>query len=392
MGARRIFLLGGVGFLTAFGAHMIAVGLPDFGRTHGLGYAGMGVLLAAYNLAEMGIKPLAGRLSDGLGPRPVMLWGTAVFTVSSFLFLVLPARILLGIRLAQGMGAGALSVASLTLLVASFPRRLGTVLGLYQALKGTGYVVAPLVGGFFRRHGRFPAVFLLAGGAGLVLLVFQLLFASWLDVRPSLAGEPAAPSRRGRLWPWYLANFTDTALLGILLGFLPVRADELGYPPRTVGLLLGATSLGFLLVQPLAGALADRLGRRAAVLWGLTVSSLGTGMLGCLTGAGLAATGMIGGLGLGVAWTNSLARVGEGAGEGRLGGDLGLAGACKDAGDILGPLSFGLLAARAGLSSAFFTWAVVGMAVAGIIIFFGREARRVNSSKNLTQRVTDHSP
>ncbi|NLG83849.1 MAG: MFS transporter, partial [Firmicutes bacterium] len=304
MDIRRILLLGGVGFLTAFGAHMIAAGLPDFGRTHGLGYAGMGFLLAAYNLAEMGIKPLAGRLSDVLGPRPVMLWGTTVFTFTSLLFFVLPARFLLGIRLSQGLGAGALSVSSLAILVVSSPRHLGAALGLYQALKGTGYVIAPLIGGFFTRHGGFPAVFLLAGAAGMVLFVCQLIFASCLDA-PSFAGggKPATRGRGERLWPWYLANFTDTALLGILLGFLPVRADELGYLPPAIGLLLGATSLGFLLVQPLAGALADRFGRRAAVLWGLVLGSLGTGALGFLRGAGLAAMGMIGGLGLGVAWT-----------------------------------------------------------------------------------------
>ncbi|MCL6615080.1 MAG: MFS transporter, partial [Firmicutes bacterium] len=302
-----IVLLGAVGFLTAFGAHMIAVGLPAFGRAHGLGYAGLGFLLASYNLAEMAIKPLAGRVSDRLGPRPVMLWGTAVFTLASLLFPVLPAA-LPGLRISQGIGAGALSVSSLALLVRSFPRDLGGALGLYQALKCTGYVCAPLAGGFFARRGGFSTLFLLAGGAGSILLILQVVFGALLE--PRSPGSPAAGRRLGRLWPWYLANFIDTALLGILLGFLPIRADELGYDGRAIGFLLASASAAFLIVQPLAGAVADRLGRRAAVLWGLVLGSLGTGMLGFARGAALGAAGMAAGIGLGAAWTNSLARVG----------------------------------------------------------------------------------
>lgn len=375
---KNVFFLGLVGFLTAFGAQMIGVGLPDLARRHGLTYAGMGMLLAVYNLAEIGIKPLAGYLADRIGLRPVMLWGTGVFAFGSLLFCFLAEEALWGIRFAQGLGAGALSVSSLALLVLSSPRHLGVAVGIYQALKGMGYVVAPLLGSLVMRRYGLAGTFFFAGIMGTFLFLGQLFLASWFKPAPSISSgrRRSANSRgRGRLWPWYLVNFTDTALLGILLGFLPLRADELGYPPTAIGLLLGATSFGFLLVQPLAGALADRYGRRGAILWGLTVGSLALGGVGLFRRIGLAAAGMLGGIGLGVAWTNSLAQVGEGAEERGLGRGLGLAGSCKDAGDIFGPLWGGFWANRSGLLTSFLLAALWGLLVTVVAAYFGREQR-----------------
>ena len=86
----RIAVLGAVGFLTAYGAHIVVAGLPAYGRRLGLGYGAIGLLLASYNLAEIVAKPLAGRLADRIGARPVMFWGTAFFSLSCLMYLVSP--------------------------------------------------------------------------------------------------------------------------------------------------------------------------------------------------------------------------------------------------------------------------------------------------------------
>lgn len=357
-------LLGAVGFLTAFGAHVIVAGLPAYGRVHGLGYRGLGLLLAAYNLAEILAKPLAGRVGDRLGARPVMFWGTAFFALSCLAYLVMPPGSLAGLRVCQGIGAGALSVSSLVLVAGSYPRHLGRAMGIYGGLKSAGYVCAPLVGGWFTTGADLRGPFLAAGLAGIVVLALQAALRLEPEPRPAGSGPRGS---RARLWPWYLANFVDMALLGVLLGFLPMRADALGYDPGAIGLLLSGTTVAFLIAQPVCGALADRLGRRPVILAGLALGALGTGLLGLTTGWPLHLAGIITGSGLGAAWANSLARVGERAAGGKVGGDLGLAGSCKDAGDIAGPLALGFLAARYGLAGAFGCWGLVGLlAVAAV--------------------------
>ncbi|MGE5599809.1 MAG: MFS transporter [Bacteroidota bacterium] len=357
-----LFLLGGVGFLTAFGAHAVVVNLPEYGRRYGLSYAALGLLLAAYNLAEIVVKPPAGRLADRAGPRVVMLWGTVLFSLSCLAYLVLPPITLAGLRVCQGLGAGALSVASMVLVVRGYSRRLGGAFGIYNALKGSGYVLAPLAGGFL--GGGLRGALLFAGLAGTAVLCLLVATGSPPAVR--CGGKRPAPLP-ARLWPWYLANFTDTALLGLVLGFLPVRADELGYGAKEIGLLLTGLTLSYLAVQPAAGVLADRVGRRPLVFGGLALASAATAVLGVFRGAGLALAAVLAGLGLGVTWTNSLAAVGEAAGGEAAGDRLGLAGSCKDAGDIAGPMLFGLIAGRWGISAAFGLCGTLGLAVLGII-------------------------
>ncbi|MGE5552115.1 MAG: MFS transporter [Bacteroidota bacterium] len=363
--AIRLAVLGGVGFLTAFGAHIIVVNLPAYGREHRLGYGALGLLLAAYNTAEILAKPIAGKLADRGGPRPVMLWGTIFFTLSCLAYLWLPSAYLPGMRVCQGIGAGALSVASMAMVATGFRRRIGRAFGLYNALKGVGYVSAPLAAGLFTADDAMRGAFLAAGLAGAAVLLVQLGIGARLEAAPPHRGARVKP--RGRLWPWYLTNFVDMAMLGILLGFLPVLADTLGYSPGGIGVLLTGATLAYLAAQPLSGAIADRSGRRRIVLAGLALGSVGLSSLGFMRGWSLHLAAILTGLGLGVTWTNSLARVGETAGEGGMGEGLGLAGSCKDAGDIAGPVFLGYLAGRLGIQAAFVISGLMGILVVGVV-------------------------
>lgn len=362
-------LLGGVGFLTALGAHLVAVGLPSYSREQGLGYLAVGLLLAAYNLAEIAVKPMAGRAADRLGPRPVMFWGTVCFAGSCFVYLALPASALPGIRFCQGLGAGALSVTSVILVAQCFPGRLGTAFGIYHALKGAGYVIAPLFGGLTAGAGMRGS-FALAGSAGLAVLSMQVL--AWASLgdrgeRTRAGGHATGFGAAVRLWPWLMANFFDMALFGVLTGFLPMRAGELGYGAGGIAGVLVPSMTAFLLAQPLAGAWADRAGRRSLVLAGLIVGAIAVGLLGVCSGIALLGMGMAAGAGIGAAWTNSLAQVGAIAHPERVGKDLGLAGSCKDAGDIVGPLCLGYLAGHCGLREAFALCGLAGLASAALL-------------------------
>ncbi len=53
-----ILILGFVGFVTSFGAHIVAVNLPFYADQVGIGVAMIGLLIAAYDLAEIAAKPL----------------------------------------------------------------------------------------------------------------------------------------------------------------------------------------------------------------------------------------------------------------------------------------------------------------------------------------------
>ena len=111
-----IFILGLVAFVTSFGAHIVAVNLPAYAAQIGVGVAMIGLLIAAYDAAEVVAKPLFGAIADRRGMKQTMLIGIALFVVASIAYVWINPRLLLLIRFLQGIGAAALSAVSLALV------------------------------------------------------------------------------------------------------------------------------------------------------------------------------------------------------------------------------------------------------------------------------------
>src|SRR5882724_4526334 len=96
--------LGFVGFVTSFGAHIVAVNLPVYARQVGVGVAMIGLLIAVYDLAEIVAKPTFGAIADRAGMKKTMLFGILVFIASSLAYLWSRPQLLLLIRFLQGVG------------------------------------------------------------------------------------------------------------------------------------------------------------------------------------------------------------------------------------------------------------------------------------------------
>jgi MFS family permease len=120
-----IVILGFVAFVTSFGAHIVAVNLPAYATQVGAGVAMIGLLIAAYDAAEVVAKPVFGALADQRGMKQTLLAGLAVFIIASLAYRWVDPRLLLLIRFLQGVGAAALSAVSLALVGAYAVERRG---------------------------------------------------------------------------------------------------------------------------------------------------------------------------------------------------------------------------------------------------------------------------
>ena len=109
-------ILGFVGFVTSFGAHVVAVNLPTYAKEVGVGLAFIGVLIAVYDFAEIIAKPIFGALGDRVGMKKTMLAGIVLFTLASILYPFINPQLLIVVRFLQGVGAAALSAVSLALI------------------------------------------------------------------------------------------------------------------------------------------------------------------------------------------------------------------------------------------------------------------------------------
>ena len=357
-----LLILALCGFVTSFGAHIVATNLPWYAETAGVGAFMIGLLIGVYDFAELFAKPFAGFIADRRGMKLTLMAGLGIFILGSLLFLLVDPHLLLLVRFVQGLGAAALSTVSITLVAHLFPEGRGKAFGIYNAIKGAGYVIAPPIGGFLAHRFGFSAIFVASAGIGALALLFSLLLPKDRE-KAALDDDDDDITLRQfflifkepRLLPVYAVIVINMFLVGILFGFLPVYLHTLGYAPQNSGFVVGMATGAYLLIQPLAGHLADRIEIRRTVLAGLLLAALAIGAITFATGGALIALVIAAGIGVGTVWTNCDTLVSTLAKQNQLGASMGAAQSFKEFGDMIGPVLVGLLTQLYGVRTGFIT-------------------------------------
>jgi len=182
--------------------------------------------------------------------------------------------------------------------------------------------------------------------------------------------------RQRDLLPWYLIIVVNMFFVGILFGFLPVYIASLGYSPLNTGLLISVVAVSYLLVQPLAGMLADKIDPAVTIRVGLIIAALSIILVPFTQGTSLGVLSIIVGIGVGTVWTNTDTLMSTLAKQGRLGETMGVAGSFKEFGDMVGPLLIGLLSQFLGLKAGFIICGVLGLLSVGFILTNRKTASR----------------
>jgi EmrB/QacA subfamily drug resistance transporter len=143
---------------------------------------------SAYLLCFAAFLLLGGRLGDRFGPKNVYLAGLALFTASSvWCGLSGSIGMLIGGRLAQGVGAALMTPQTLSAITRAFPsERRGVAMSVWGATAAVGMFVGPLAGALLVDGLGWQWIFLVNVPIGMV----GLGLAVWLI--------PALPARRYR--------------------------------------------------------------------------------------------------------------------------------------------------------------------------------------------------
>jgi EmrB/QacA subfamily drug resistance transporter len=170
---------------------VVNIALPDIGAELDLGRDAVPWVMTAYTLVFGGLMLLGGRLADLAGPRRMMLTGLAVFTAASLVCaLSASAPVLIGGRVAQGLGAALLSPAALALLTATTEGRdRARALGVWGALSGGGTALGVVLGGLLTSSLGWQWIFAINVPIGVLVLV----------ATPLLTPAPEPVAARGRL-------------------------------------------------------------------------------------------------------------------------------------------------------------------------------------------------
>ncbi len=244
--------------------------------------------LTAYMLPFAIMTLWHGALSDALGRRRVVLWGTALFAVASVACACAQSiRMLLVFRALQGMTAGAGVVVGRAIVRDKFhgaeAQRMMSQITLTFALAPA---IAPVLGGWLQAAFGWRAVF-----------VFLVLFAGacWLLCRFVLP-ETLPPERRQPLNPRFLLRSYGRVLMSrrfvalcltitlIFWGFFvyvtsaPVfLMRHLGVPATGFLWLFGPATIGMALGSFTSGRVAGRLSPRRTLAWAFTIMGIAAG-------------------------------------------------------------------------------------------------------------------
>jgi EmrB/QacA subfamily drug resistance transporter len=227
-------LLASVAFLDFVDASIVNIALPSIRRDLDVSVQDLQWVPSAYLLTYGGFMLLGGRAADLLGRRRVLVAGISVIGLSSLVGgLADSSGVLIGARLAQGLGAAMTLPAALSLLTTTFKEGgdRTKALGIWGAVGGLASAVGVLLGGVLTEGPGWRWVMFVNPVAAVLVLggVFRLI-------------APDGTRRR-------LQNFdVRGAILAtggmLLLVYALVKAPDAGWgSARTIGELAGAVLL-----------------------------------------------------------------------------------------------------------------------------------------------------
>lgn len=159
-------------FLDVLGLGVLIPVLPYYAQQYRTDALTVGLLSAAFSIAQFTASPFLGALSDRVGRRPVILINIFGSSLAYFLFgwantlwLLMLARVL------EGITGGSISTAQAYIADVTPPEDRMKRFGLIGAVFGLGFIIGPAFGGFLSTFG-LPMPAYAAGALCLLAAIF----------------------------------------------------------------------------------------------------------------------------------------------------------------------------------------------------------------------------
>ncbi|MFB9315872.1 MDR family MFS transporter [Cryptosporangium minutisporangium] len=325
--------------LIALDSTILATAVPSIVADVG-GFAEFPWLFSVYLLAQAVTVPLYGKLADQFGRKPIMLVGIGLFLLGSVLCgLAWNMGTLIGFRVIQGLGAGAIAPMTMTIAGDIYTtEERAKAQGYLASMWGVASVVGPTLGGVFSEYTSWRWIFLV--NVPLCLLAAAMVMRNFAErverVHPRIDYTGAtlltggltlvilALLEGGQLWPWtspaglgiatgglvllvafafversaaepvlplwvfrrrllVSSGVASAAIGAVVLGltsYIPTYVQEvLGYGPLVAGFALATLSIGWPVAASQSGRIYLRFGFRVCALIGTSIAFGGSLLL-----------------------------------------------------------------------------------------------------------------
>ncbi len=212
---------------------IVNVALPSIQRDLHIGISELEWIVNGYALTFAVLMLTGGKLADLFGRRLIFIVGLLVFTASSLACGLAPdAHILIGARVAQGVGSALMNPATLSIITATFPpRQRGMAIGIWAGTSAMALAIGPLVGGVITEQIDWSWIFFINVPVGILGVVVARLVIE----------ESRDTSSEQRL---DLPGLLTSAIGLFALTYALIEANSYGWTSARILALLGIAVVG----------------------------------------------------------------------------------------------------------------------------------------------------
>ena len=269
-------------FLTVFvnlvGFGIIIPLLPFYAETFGASPVVIGLLFAAFSLAQLVAAPVLGALSDRFGRRPILIF-SLVGTVISFAMLAVAQSLtmLFAARVIDGLSGGNITIARAYIADVTEPGERAKAFGFLGAAFGLGFIVGPGLAGLFAHISYTAPIWAAAAVTLLATAMAWLWLPETVHRGNAVSVSPwrALPEvlSRAHLRPLLIADFMYWCTFAVCTTTFALFASRrFGFDVVRTGYVLAAFGLLGVIVQAgLVSVVVRAIGVKRTLLTGLVI-------------------------------------------------------------------------------------------------------------------------
>jgi multidrug resistance protein len=357
--SKTLWVLVFISVINSMGFGIIVPLLYSYGKKFGVTEQTIGLLTAAFSIAQFFATPVMGSLSDKFGRKPLLAI-SLVGTCLSFIMFGFAGSILMlfAARILDGITGGNISVAQAMVSDISSPKERAKNFGILGSAFGFGFVIGPAVGGLLSNFGEKVPFFFAAGIAliGVLLTVFLL-------EETNERKKGGKNKEKGHAFNFFsLITVMKKPVIGtavfvgflltmaqftMIIGFQTFTVDVLKINPTKIGLLYAGFGVTGILMQLAVPLIKKLISSQALILMLSTLVCLGMMIVtGFATGMVLFAVSMgVYGLFNGLRNPMLNAIIADHNNDSEKGEVMGINQSYASIGQTLGPVTAGLITA-----------------------------------------------
>lgn len=275
-------------FLVFTGIGLVVPIMPTYMTELHISGSIIGMLVAAFSLTQLLFSPVAGRISDTMGRKKIIVLGMIIFALSEWLFGAVSSTYLLFLaRFLGGIGAACImpAVMAYTADVTSDEER-AKGMGFITAAITTGFIIGPGIGGILAEYGIRVPFYAAAVAGGLAAFVTAFILPESLPAEKRK--KVLKTDKRESLSVQLLHSYKEPYFLSLVIVFVASFGlanyetvfglfvdHKFGFTPKDIAYIITFGSISGAVVQAtIFGWILNRFGEKNVISFSLIMASI----------------------------------------------------------------------------------------------------------------------